>query len=177
MAFPNVITVFRILATPIVCALIAYESRNLALILFILACISDFFDGYVARTYKLDSKLGKHLDSFADKFLINSVLISLIQTRTISGINVIPVYFILTRNLSVYFLRYYLNVSQNKNLDSNEFGKLNTCTQMLSISILILQDSNFGDFLLWISSLSTISSLFYYSLIAKQELTKNHHFK
>lgn len=166
MYLPNIITMFRIIVTPIVCILISYGCTFYGCILFALACISDFFDGYVARTYKMTSKFGQHFDSFADKFLITSVSISLIQNRVVSGIHVIPIYMIIGRNLIMYFIRNYINSAKKYNIGSNIIGKHTTFIQMLSMVLLIGGIVRMGLVVIWISMTSAVLSFALYCLRA-----------
>ena len=74
MNVPNILTVLRLLAAPGVALMFLYFSRPLAdwfaLVLFILAAVTDWFDGYLARAWKQESKLGAMLDPIADKAMV-----------------------------------------------------------------------------------------------------------
>ena len=77
--FIQFLTYFRILIAPIIFLLITfYDSYGFALLLFILASISDYWDGFLARKYKLESIVGEVLDPIADKILSLFVILSLI---------------------------------------------------------------------------------------------------
>ena len=79
-SIPNVITAFRILITPLLAFCIfqqTYSFSILSCILFSLGAVSDFVDGYVARAIKMQSRLGRHLDPFADKIFILGTFIPL----------------------------------------------------------------------------------------------------
>jgi len=90
---PNIITFIRIFLIPIILYLLFSENPNIVLIagfLFIVSSVSDYFDGYLARTLNQSSKLGTLLDPIADKLLIASVIVVLVDTGVISNIHVVP---------------------------------------------------------------------------------------
>ena len=94
LTIPNIITFIRIILIPLILYLLFSDDPKIVLIagfLFIVSSISDFFDGYLARLLNQTSKLGILLDPIAEKLLIASVIIVLIETRVITHIHVIPV--------------------------------------------------------------------------------------
>ncbi len=164
MSLPNMITMFRIIVSPIICVLISYELKFEASLLFFIACLSDFFDGYIARLYNMSSKFGQHFDSFADKLLITSVLIALIQEGVIRSFLLVPAYLIIVRNLIMYFIRNYFNSEKKYNIPVNALGKITTFFQMISITLIISNYSLIGGFLFWISMILTLISFLFYVL-------------
>ena len=101
---PNIITFVRIILIPIILYLLFSDNSKVVLIaglLFIVSSISDYFDGYLARTLNQSSKLGTLLDPIADKLLIAAVIIVLIDTRVIADIHVIPAIIILLREIAI----------------------------------------------------------------------------
>ncbi|MCQ2749627.1 MAG: CDP-alcohol phosphatidyltransferase family protein [Clostridia bacterium] len=91
MNLPNKLTLFRIILIPFVMYFImagVNVSLNMyiGLALFIIACITDFLDGYIARKYNLVTNLGKFLDPVADKLLIICVLICFVQLSDVNTI-------------------------------------------------------------------------------------------
>ena len=97
---PNIITFIRIFLIPIILYLMFSENPNIVLLaggLFIISSISDYFDGYLARTLNQSSRLGTLLDPIADKLLVASVIVVLVDTRVITNIHVIPAIIILLR--------------------------------------------------------------------------------
>ena len=112
----------------------------LASSLFIMASITDFLDGFLARKFLVESKLGSYLDLLADKLLICCLLLWLtfsIKTPEILVLSLI----LLSREISISSMRQWaLNESKDNFLKPNSFGKVKTLFQMLSVSILLLRD-------------------------------------
>lgn len=79
LTLPNLITVVRIVMTPIIVASFYLDNavlgRRIAAILFLIASATDFLDGFLARRLKLQSAFGKMLDPIADKFMVSSILL------------------------------------------------------------------------------------------------------
>ena len=168
---PNIITFVRIILIPIILYLLFSDNSNVVLIaglLFIVSSISDYFDGYLARTLNQSSKLGTLLDPIADKLLIAAVIIVLIDTRVIADVHVIPAIIILLREIAISGLREFLAIGQ-VSLPVSSLSKLKTFIQMFSISILLTGETgnrlvNFQDYnaqtigiiLLWLSAFLTL---------------------
>src|SRR5919112_3820981 len=108
----NMLTYGRLVAVPVVVGLLFWPedhwSRWFALIVFALAAITDYLDGYVARTYGQQSVLGRMLDPIADKLLVAACLLMLVYTRTIDGVAVWAAIVILCREILVSGLREFL---------------------------------------------------------------------
>ena len=112
-------------------------------IIFLIAAITDYFDGYLARKMNLVTSYGKFMDPIADKLLVNSVLIILVSpqaayTNQIS-IPVIFVVLMIGRDIVVDGFR-LVAAGQNKILAANIFGKLKTVLQMIAIVLYLLND-------------------------------------
>ena len=108
---PNLLTLSRILAIPLVVAafyLEGYWSDWVPLGLFVVASITDFFDGYLARTRQQQSALGRFLDPIADKLLIATVILMMVALGRIAGWHVLPALVILLREILVSGLREFL---------------------------------------------------------------------
>lgn len=119
----------------------------IAFVLFVIASISDYFDGYLAREYHLVSNFGKFMDPIADKMLVNSLLIVLLVKSAHSPsqmtIPLLAVIIMIARDLVVDGLR--LVASERKIvLAANIFGKLKTVAQMIAISVVLLNDWPFS---------------------------------
>ncbi|MER5171888.1 CDP-diacylglycerol--glycerol-3-phosphate 3-phosphatidyltransferase [Thioclava sp. GXIMD2076] len=138
---PNILTVLRLVAAPGVAVMFLYFSRPwadfLALALFIVAAITDWFDGYLARSWGQESKFGAMLDPIADKAM---VVIALVILTGYSGMNpwlILPVTVILFRETFVAGLREFLGTDSGK-LKVTRLAKWKTTAQMVAIAILFL---------------------------------------
>ena len=169
---PNIITFIRIFLIPIILYLLFSENPNIVLIaglLFIVSSVSDYFDGYLARTLNQSSKLGTLLDPIADKLLIASVIVVLVDTGVISNIHVVPAIIILLREIAISGLREFL-AKLNTDMPVSKLAKYKTTFQMVSLSILIISLGfelndllwNVGLITLWIAAIITLLSGYNY---------------
>ena len=136
-SLPNLLTILRLLACPLLIYLFEIANYLWILIIFVLACLTDFFDGYLARKKNFKSNFGKALDPIADKVLIitMSVLI-IVYEEILIGLLVIPFYIIIIREIIVSSLRFNL-VDKNKSIDVSLLSKYKTFIQMIAIGSLI----------------------------------------
>ena len=137
----NTLTVMRLLAAPCVPLMFLYFHRPwadwFALTLFIGAAITDYFDGYLARLWKQESKFGTMLDPIADKAM---VVIALLIITGYSGMNpwlILPATVILFREVFVGGLREYLGARAGL-LQVTRLAKWKTTAQMVAIAVLFL---------------------------------------
>jgi cardiolipin synthase len=169
---PNIITFIRIFLIPVILYLLFSENPNIVLIaglLFIVSSVSDYFDGYLARTLNQSSKLGTLLDPIADKLLIASVIVVLVDTGVISNIHVVPAIIILLREIAISGLREFL-AKLNTDMPVSKLAKYKTTFQMVSLSILIISLGfelndllwNIGLIALWIAAIITLLSGYNY---------------
>ncbi|MCV2874477.1 CDP-diacylglycerol--glycerol-3-phosphate 3-phosphatidyltransferase [Defluviimonas sp. WL0050] len=138
---PNILTVLRLFAAPGIALMFLYFHRPwadwFALALFITAAITDFFDGYLARAWKQESKFGAMLDPIADKAM---VVIAIMVITGYSGMNpwlILPATVILFREVFVSGLREYLGATAGL-LKVTKLAKWKTTAQMVAIAILFL---------------------------------------
>jgi len=139
----NILTICRILVIPIIVALIYLKSPFygwLAFILFCLASITDYFDGYIARIRNEVSNLGTFLDPIADKLLVASVILILTSKEVIADWETIPALIILLREIAVSGLREYL-AGIKVSVPVSKIAKLKTSLQLIALAILILSES------------------------------------
>ena len=142
MTVPNILTLLRLLAAPGVALMFLYFSRPaadwFALILFILAAITDWFDGYLARAWKQESKLGAMLDPIADKVMVVIALLVIVGYSSMSPWLVLPATFILFREVFVSGLREFLGDTAGT-LKVTPLAKWKTTLQMVALAVLFAQ--------------------------------------
>jgi CDP-diacylglycerol--glycerol-3-phosphate 3-phosphatidyltransferase len=136
---PNILTLLRLIAAPAVAIMFLYFNRPLAdwfaLILFVGAAFTDFLDGYLARAWKQESKLGAMMDPIADKAM---VIIALVVITGFSGMNpwiLLPATLIIFREVFVSGLREVLGETAGL-LAVTKVAKWKTTVQMFAISVL-----------------------------------------
>ena len=174
LSLPNILTLSRILAVPILAFLLwpdfeplGLEPRRLDyLIAFALYClmgITDYFDGYLARASGAVSRLGQFLDPIADKIMIAAVILMLVFTRDIQGYNVAAALIILIREITVSGLREFLSGIQ-VSMPVSRLAKWKTTAQLVAFGAIILAGGlpmwTFigiaGLILLWIAAILTL---------------------
>jgi cardiolipin synthase (CMP-forming) len=136
---PNILTYGRIAAVPVVAGLLLWGGDNArwtALAIYLLAAISDFFDGYLARKWKQQSSLGRMLDPIADKVLVAVVLLVLCADGILRGGHIWAAIIILSREVLVSGLREYLGELQ-VSVPVTQIAKWKTTVQLVSIGFLI----------------------------------------
>lgn len=139
LMLPNLLTMFRIFAIPFIVACFYVDdfwSHLSATVLFIVACVTDFFDGYFARQWKQVSAFGRFLDPVADKLLVSTIVLMLSGTGSITGIHLIGACIILAREIIVSGLRQFMSEMQLR-VPVTKYAKWKTAMQMFSISCLL----------------------------------------
>ena len=139
-SIPNLITYFRLLSIPFI--LIFYLSgidilQLLAFITFILAALSDFLDGYLARKLNQTSVLGKILDPIADKLLVILVFMMFINSDLLNTYTTIGILIITAREIIVMTMR-EITAHQGIMIDVIKLSKLKTTLQFISLILLFL---------------------------------------
>lgn len=182
---PNFLTMLRILAIPgIVCSLYtqSFWGDWIAFGFYAAACITDFFDGYIARAMRQISMVGRFLDPIADKLLVSTVLISYVGLGRLVGWNLIPVILIVCREIFISGLREFLADYQIR-MPVSQLGKWKTAAQMLALGFFMVYPSapqewvtyEIGLSLLWISTLITLWSGAAYMISALRQTSRAHH--
>ena len=142
MNLPNKLSIARVICIPAIVILLYLQDpacRIAAGILFIIACLTDFLDGQIARKQNLVTDFGKFIDPVADKLLVLTTLIMLIHREMMPAWVVIIV---LCRELSVDGLR-MVAVTQGKVIAAGPLGKWKTTCQMVLISLMLILDLSF----------------------------------
>lgn len=165
---PNLLTWLRIaLVLPAVYFLM-FDTREAGFIAgwcFIIASISDFFDGYFARLYQVESRIGIFLDPIADKLLVTSALIMLIPLGRISALLVV---LLISRDIFINGLR-AIAAGENVIIGAGWTGKWKTVAQLVGIPCLIMVYNipevpllQIGQGLLWLSVFLSVTSGYQY---------------
>lgn len=177
-SIPNLITYARIVLIPVICWLLVTGDlglRVLALALYIIAALSDWLDGYLARRWKLSSRLGQMLDPIADKLLVGALLIVFAWDGSFSGLDLIPVVAIMLREIFVAGLREFLGKAEVV-IKVTQLAKWKTTVQMVALVAVFVQalvpgTSLITDLLLWLAAALTVITGAQYFLGAWPHLT------
>ncbi|WP_295897081.1 CDP-diacylglycerol--glycerol-3-phosphate 3-phosphatidyltransferase [uncultured Bartonella sp.] len=172
LSLPNILTYARIAAVPLVVLCFFVEGRLQstdaarwsAVAIFVVASITDFFDGYLARIWKQTSNIGRMLDPIADKLLVSACLLLLAADGTIAGWALWAAIIILCREILVSGLREYL-ASLKVSVPVSRLAKWKTTVQMFSIVFLLAGPAGnkvipyateFGLVMLWVAAILTL---------------------
>lgn len=159
MNLPNKLTMIRIIAVPFFIITFLLGMYPVALVIFIGASITDYFDGKIARSQNLVTNFGKIMDPLADKILVYSALCLFIETDTIDAWMLIV---ILAREFIVAGMR-TVAASEGRVLAAGMSGKIKTVLQMFAVIIMIAG--------LWLRDIPMIMTVGYYIFIASLIMT------
>ena len=141
LTLPNLLTLSRILAVPLLVALLWWPRWQagyaLAFLVYCLMGVTDYFDGYLARAQGAVSKLGVFLDPIADKIMVAAVILMLTYTGDITGWSVIAALIILLREIAVSGLREFL-AELRVSMPVSRLAKWKTTLQLVALGALIL---------------------------------------
>jgi len=182
LTIPNLLTAVRIVAVPLILWLLYHDDtamRLWAMAVYVLASVTDFFDGWVARRYNTISTTGKLLDPLADKFIVLLTLVVLVYDHEVQ---LLPVILTLAREFYIFGIR-ALAVEHGLIISAGRGGKWKTTFQMFAIPLLILGGrvlpewdlALWGNTLLWISVLFALQSAAVYTLTLKRRLFESTH--
>ena len=185
LTIPNLLTAIRIAFVPFVLWMVFVDtitSKIVAFLLFAIASITDFFDGYFARKYNSVSISGKMLDPLADKFI---VILTLVLLSSMNKISVLPVILILAREFYIFGIR-SLAIENKLVIPAGMGGKIKTMLQMFSLGFFIVSPDVFkfvtninfntllvGKILLWVSVFFSYESAFTYTRNVKKHIFGN----
>ena len=174
MNLPNKLTVVRMVLVPFFVAALLLSKTNdslkwVALALFVIASLTDFADGYIARKYNLITNFGKFMDPLADKILTISGMICLIELGRIPSWIVV---IIVAREFIISGFR-LVAAENGVVIAANYWGKFKTTFQMIMIILMIMnipQLQILTDIVMWIALALTLISLWTYIMANKQVL-------
>ncbi|HPX71170.1 MAG TPA: CDP-diacylglycerol--glycerol-3-phosphate 3-phosphatidyltransferase [Bacillota bacterium] len=169
MNLPNKLTILRVLLVPVFAVLYLYELYIPALIVFIIASLTDMLDGRIARKRGLITNFGKIMDPLADKVLVYAAFCLFIQTGVMPGWMLIV---ILAREFAVAGMR-AVAASEGIVVAAGLSGKIKTVLQMIAVPLLIVADLHpviniAGQVILWASLVMTVYSGAEYIIQNKQ---------
>ena len=174
---PILLTWLRVALIPLVVGVyylpehwLPVADRNLAsTLVFIVAAVTDWFDGYLARRWNETSAFGAFLDPVADKLMVAGALLVLVQ---LDRVNAIIAFIIIGREITISALREWMaEIGARKSVAVSSLGKIKTAAQMVAIPLLLFHDPLFdgvldihrcGELLLWVAGVLTVWSMFYY---------------
>jgi cardiolipin synthase len=173
---PILLTWLRVALIPLVVGVyylpadwLASADRNFAATLvFIVAAITDWFDGFLARRWNETSAFGAFLDPVADKLMVAGALLVLVQ---LDRVNAIIAFIIIGREITISALREWMaEIGARKSVAVNSLGKIKTVAQMVAIPMLLfhgvlfnlVDTHSWGEYLLWVAGVLTVWSMFYY---------------
>ena len=176
---PNVLTWLRIIMIPVVIGvfylpgawLSSWERNLIATVVFAVAAITDWLDGYLARRLNQISAFGAFLDPVADKLMIAAALIVLVE---LSRVNAIIAVVIIGREIAISAMREWMaKIGQSKSIAVNFLGKVKTISQMIAVPLLLYHDrigafnpQRVGTWLIYLAAILTLVSMFYYLKLA-----------
>ena len=140
--------------------------------IFIVAAITDWVDGYLARRWNETSAFGAFLDPVADKLMVAGALLVLVQ---LDRVNAVLAFIIIGREITISALREWMaQIGASKSVAVSSIGKIKTAAQMTAIPLLLYHEVIFGaidthvwgEKLMWIACVLTVWSMFYYLRLA-----------
>jgi len=182
---PNLLTWFRIVMIPVFFAVFYISDSTLSLhhkhlvstLIFALAAITDWLDGYLARTLNQTSAFGAFLDPVADKLMVAAALIMLVN---LAYVDAVIAFIIIGREIAISALREWMaQLGNSKSTAVSMLGKVKTTFQMIAIllllyhePVLIFSAHQVGTLLVYIAALLTLGSMIYYLRLAMPQITQ-----
>ena len=159
-----------------------FEKGLASTVIFIVAAVTDWFDGFLARRWNETSAFGAFLDPVADKLMVAGALLVLVEFRSSVAYIAIIAFIIIGREIAISALREWMaQLGASKSVAVSSLGKIKTTAQMTAIPMLLFNHSLFGLFdtfvwgerLLWVAALLTVWSMFYYLRLAWPLIKEN----
>ena len=182
---PNLLTWLRIILIPLFVGIFYFEkswvslpNQNLvATVIFTLAAVTDWFDGWLARKLEQTSAFGAFLDPVADKLMVAAALIILLQ---LGRVDAIVTLIIIGREIAISALREWMaQLGESKSIAVSFIGKIKTASQMIAIPLLLYDDPIgafdphvVGTWLIYMAAALTLISMFYYLKVALPQINK-----
>ncbi len=167
-SLPNILTYGRIVAVPVLAGVLFFSKSDLAhwaaFVIFVVACITDWLDGYLARIWAQQSTLGRMLDPIADKLLVGATILMLVFDGTLSGWSIWAAIIILSREILVSGLREFL-AELNVKVHVTQLAKWKTTFQFIALAMLLVGPAaakvipgveEAGLVILWMAALLTL---------------------
>ena len=164
---PNILTLCRIATVPLLVYLLLYTGPAAAIaaaVVFFAATITDFLDGYIARSYGSGTTLGQFLDPLADKLIVTAALVMLAGTSRVPRVPAWMVVVLVSREMAVTGLR-AIAAAEGEIIAADELGKYKMALQCIAVQGLLIHYTWFhvdffaaGMFVLWISLVLSIWS-------------------
>lgn len=181
---PNILTLSRIVLIPVFIVLFYLPvpwGKPAAMIVFVLAALTDWLDGYLARRLELTTALGAFLDPVADKLMVATALVLILQDDP-RLLMALPVVVIIGREIAISALREWMaELGARARVSVSAIGKFKTATQMTAITLLIYHEPNWalptytiGLVLLYVAVVLTLWSMLVYIRAAWPSLTADH---
>ncbi|AFY74316.1 CDP-diacylglycerol--glycerol-3-phosphate 3-phosphatidyltransferase [Synechococcus sp. PCC 7502] len=169
---PNWVTLSRLLSIPIIFMVLSNNdstmTRQIATIAFLIAALTDWLDGYLARTLNQVSEFGKFLDPLVDKLLVIAALLILLELEQIPAW---AVFVIIAREILITAWRGAPDASTPTIIGANIWGKVKTVSQILAIAALLLEIP-YALALFWLAVILTIvSGLIYVLPLSTQDVS------
>jgi cardiolipin synthase len=173
---PILLTWLRVALIPLVVGvfylphgwLTPYEQGLASTAVFIIAAVTDWFDGFLARRWNQTSAFGAFLDPVADKLMVAGALLVLVEFR---HLNAMIAFIIIGREIAISALREWMaQLGASKSVAVSSLGKIKTAAQMIAIPLLLYHEPLFGvldthfigSVLILVASVLTLWSMFYY---------------
>lgn len=182
---PNLLTWFRILMIPVFIAIfylpdevLGMHDKHLAgTLIFVAASITDWLDGFLARTLNQASAFGAFLDPVADKLMVTAALIVLVK---LGYVDAIIAFIIIGREIAISALREWMaQLGSGKSIAVSMLGKIKTTFQMIAIILLLYHEpisvfssAQVGTLLIYLAALLTLWSMAYYLMLAIPQISK-----
>jgi cardiolipin synthase (CMP-forming) len=182
---PILLTWFRIVMIPVFIGIFYFSDDTISLhhkhlfstLLFTFAAITDWLDGYLARSLNQTSAFGAFLDPVADKLMVAAALIVLVN---LTYVGALVAFIIIGREIAISALREWMaQLGSSKSIAVSMLGKIKTSFQMLAILLLLYHEPilgfpvhEVGTLLIYIAAILTLWSMVYYLMLAMPQITK-----